>query len=191
MNAPLRSYAPSAHRFTLEEARRAWAAGVFADFPKMELIDGELIEMPADGPRTIDWNTALAERLYRALLDSPYAIVPDKTLPLPPHGGPSPDFYIHSRALKAAEVTGAEALLVIEVSDTTLDYDLDTKAKLYAKGGVREYWVVDCEDRRILVHRLETDGGYGAPVPYSGTETAHSAFVEGLAVTLADIDGLT
>ncbi len=127
----------------------------------MELIDGELIEMPADGPRTIDWNARINRHIARALPDG-LTLVPDKTLALPPHGGPKPDFYIHDRD-SAAEVDGRNVLLVIEISDSTLEYNLTVKARLYAAGGVREYWVVDCEGQRIFANRLSAEGCYGEP----------------------------
>src|SRR5262245_34764150 len=106
MNAPFRTPpAPTRHKFTLDEARRAWDAGVFADYPDMELIEGELIEMPADGPRTTDWNERINRWLARALPDE-LRLVPDKTLALPPRSGPKPDFYIHDRG-SVAEVDGS------------------------------------------------------------------------------------
>jgi Uma2 family endonuclease len=185
MNAPLPPGAPVAHKFTLDEARRAWASGVFADYPDMELIDGELIEMPADGPRTIDWNERINRHLSRTLPEA-LRVVPDKTLALPPYGGPQPDFYIHDRA-SAAEVDGRNVLLVIEVSDTTLDYDLGVKARLYAQGGVREYWVVDCEGKRILIHRLDHAGHYGEPVPADFGESVQAAHAPGVSLRLSEL----
>lgn len=175
MNAPWHPpSAPTAHKFTLDEARRAWASGIFADYPDMELIDGELIEMPADGPRTTDWNAALVKHLVRTLPDG-LTLVPDKTLSLPPHSGPKPDIYIHDRR-SVAEVDGRNVLLAIEVSDSTLDYDLKVKGPLYANGGVREYWIVDCEGRRILAHLLTPGGAYGEPRIIGFDEDATARF---------------
>lgn len=176
----------TAHKFTLDEARRAWAAGIFPDYPSMELIEGELIEMPADGPRTIDWNAKINRVLARSIPDG-FTLVPDKTLALPPYGGPQPDFYIHDRA-SAAEVDGANVLLVIEVSDTTLAYDLGVKAKLYAEGGVREYWVVDCEGRRILIHRMDASGRYGEPVVAEFEQSIDAAYAPGVSLRLSALD---
>ncbi|MGH6950277.1 MAG: hypothetical protein ACREH4_05365, partial [Vitreimonas sp.] len=85
---------PTRHKFTLDEARRAWASGIFSDYPGMELIEGELIEMPSDGPRTINWNERINRHLARTIPEA-LRLVPDKTLALPPHNGPKPDFYIH------------------------------------------------------------------------------------------------
>lgn len=178
--------APTRHKFTLDEARRAWASGIFADYPDMELIDGEMIEMPSDGPRTINWNERINRWLARTLPDE-LRLVPDKTLALPPHSGPRPDFYIHDR-FDVAEVDGRNVLLVIEVSDTTFDYDLKIKAPLYAENGVREYWLVDCERRRILVYRLQADGRYGEPVIVGFDEEARALYAPGAQLRLSALD---
>lgn len=177
---------PTRHRFTLDEAYRAWASGIFAEYPDMELIGGELIEMPSDGPRTINWNERINRWLARTLPDS-LRLVPDKTLALPPHNGPKPDFYIHDRH-DVAEVDGRNVLLVIEVSDTTLDYDRKVKGPLYAESGVREYWIVDCEGRRILVHRLGSGATYGEPIEVRFDEEATAIFASGVQLRLSKLD---
>jgi Uma2 family endonuclease len=51
-------------------------------------------------------------------------------------------------------------LLLIEVADSSLPFDLSIKALLYARAGVRDYWVVDVQGRRIHVHRAPTASGY-------------------------------
>ena len=56
--------------------------------------------------------------------------------------------------------SGNELLLVIEISDTSLAFDLGRKATLYAKAGVREYWVLDIGRRRLVVHRRPSGGDY-------------------------------
>jgi Uma2 family endonuclease len=55
---------------------------------------------------------------------------------------------------------GDECILVAEVSDTTVRFDLSRKATLYAKAGVREYWVVDLTRRVLVVHRQPRGSGY-------------------------------
>jgi Uma2 family endonuclease len=60
--------------------------------------------------------------------------------------------------------------LVIEIADTTLAFDLSTKARLYARAGIIEYWVLDLPGRRIIVHRAPRDGAYSSVVAYRETE---------------------
>ena len=176
------------HRFTVAEARAAAEAGVFGPWPKLELIDGEILVVPADRGRTINWNIAINRWLTVGLANRPdLAIVPDKTLILSDYDAPSPDFYVFpSRIADPTEVRGPDVLLVIEVSDSSLGADLGAKAALYGLFGVREYWVVDCADRRLHVHRLGAEG-YGAPALFGPEETVAAALIPGLTLRLADL----
>ena len=63
------------------------------------------------------------------------------------------------------------SLLVVEVSDSTLRFDLTVKAALYARAGIVEYWVLDVSGRRLIVHREPTPGGYRSVVAYSEFES--------------------
>ncbi len=188
MNAPIPQplRAPAKHRFALPEVLRMWERGDFPGYPDIELIDGDIYEMPADGTRTRDWNAAVNRWLVRRL-DPPFVVVPDKTLDLVEGYAPSPDFYIHDRP-SSGDVTGANVLLVIEVSDTTIDWDRDVKVPAYEKGGVREHWRIECETRRIIVYRLREDGTYGEPAIVGFGETATAQHVPGVALRLADLN---
>jgi Uma2 family endonuclease len=60
--------------------------------------------------------------------------------------------------------------LVVEVADSTLNFDLTTKAALYARAGIAEYWVLDVSGRRLIVHRLPQSGKYTAILVYNEQE---------------------
>lgn len=60
--------------------------------------------------------------------------------------------------------------LVIEISDTTLAFDLSAKAELYARAGIVEYWVVDIAARRLIVHRDPREGQYRSVIAYAEHE---------------------
>ena len=59
---------------------------------------------------------------------------------------------------------------MVEVAESSLAYDLGEKADLYAAAGVRDYWVVDCRNRRVVVHRDPGKSGYGTVRSFSGDE---------------------
>jgi Uma2 family endonuclease len=81
-------------------------------------------------------------------------------------------------------VRGPDLYLLIEISDSTLAYDLRRKANLYRQYGVREYWVVDVNAGAVHVHRL--DGEWpAAPVPL--TTAVAPSLIPGLSVTIADL----
>jgi Uma2 family endonuclease len=64
-----------------------------------------------------------------------------------------------------------EISLIVEISDTTLRYDLRTKASLYSRAGIAEYWVVDLNGRRLFVHRKPEQGRYASTVSYDVNES--------------------
>jgi Uma2 family endonuclease len=71
-----------------------------------------------------------------------------------------PDIAVWPRDISTQEISGAAIFLVIEVASSSLAYDSSTKAKIYARLGVRDYWIVDVNRRQILVHRDPSDTGY-------------------------------
>lgn len=164
------------------------AAGVFDPDLDLELIDGELIEMPADGHRTIEWNSEIARWLLGAL-GRTYVVVIDKSIGLSEFDEPKPDFWVFDASLRVADVAGKDLLLVIEVADTTMRLDL-AKAALYARGGVREYWLIDVENRRTLVYRLGDDGAYGEPHVVLADQTVTAELLPQLALRIDDFERL-
>ncbi|WP_298629065.1 Uma2 family endonuclease [uncultured Thermus sp.] len=149
------------HRISLEEFHRMVEAGVFPEDLRLELVEGELVEMSPIGPKhafVVRRLTALLAplvQLGKALLSVQNPLVvggselyPDLVL-LPPQGD-SP----HRHPL------GQEVLLLVEVAEASLDYDLNVKTPLYAQAGVPEVWVVDLAHRRVHVFRDPRGGGY-------------------------------
>ncbi|WP_105317480.1 Uma2 family endonuclease [Thermus tenuipuniceus] len=149
------------HRISLEEFHRMVEAGVFPEDLRLELVEGELLEMSPIGPKhafVVRKLTTLLAPLAlenKALLSGQNPLVvgqselyPDVVLLRPHSDGPD------------RHPQGQEALLVVEVTDTSLRHDLSVKVPLYAQGGVPEVWVVDREGRRVLVHREPREGGY-------------------------------
>ncbi|MFN4231637.1 Uma2 family endonuclease [Thermus sp.] len=142
------------HRISLEEFHRMVEAGVFPEDLRLELVEGELLEMSPIGKRhaaKVARLTALFSPLvpHKAILfvQSPLAVGGSELYPDLALLRPRPDFY--EERLPEAQ----DAFLVVEVAETSLDYDLNVKTPLYAKAGVPEVWVVDLEGRRVLVHR--------------------------------------
>lgn len=147
---------PARHRFTGEDVLRMAASGVLKPDERVELIDGEVLTMPAEGPLHVDTKSELIFQIARAL-PADHRIGPDTTFRLAEHDWPEPDLYVCPPGMRPSQVRGPDALLVVEVADSTLNYDLIRKAQLYARHGVREYWVVDVNRRRTHIHR-EPDG---------------------------------
>ncbi len=148
------------YRFTVDEVRGMVAAGLLREPERLELIEGELLEMPSDGPLHRDYSYALGRWLFKAL-SAEYVIMPGTTLELSDISAPKPDWYVFAADMPTAKVRGPDVLLAIEQADSSLAFDLGRKARLYAAHGVREYWVIDLHDTRTHVFREPSQDGYG------------------------------
>ena len=91
-----------------------------------------------------------------------------------PTNEPEPDIIVSKQDLShfvSANPRPEDLHLVVEVADTTINFDLPTKAALYARAGVVEYWVLDITGRRLIVHRDATPKGYASIVVYGEHES--------------------
>lgn len=132
-------------RFTIDEYHRLIDLGFLTECDRVELIRGELIEMAAKGRRHSVCNTGLLYQLIPLLGDR--AIVRNQEpIVLSSNSEPEPDFaiaYPREDSYLSAHPRAVDLVLVIEVSDSTLDYDQTVKLSLYAEDGIRDYWIVN------------------------------------------------
>jgi Uma2 family endonuclease len=146
------------HRYSLDAYHRLIEAGGFDEDERVELLDGLLVAMSPKTPRHERavrrlgrWLTSsIDEERYEVGIASPLTLEtsePEPDVALLVRGAPSP---YHP----------ATAALVIEVAVSSLARDLGVKAELYAAAGIPEYWVLDLDGGRMLVHRRPTAGGY-------------------------------
>jgi Uma2 family endonuclease len=94
------------------------------------------------------------------------------------------DILVHPIAIKTPDLGGRDALLVVEVSDTSLSYDLKTKLPLYASHGVREYWVINAAAGMTAVHRQPSGNGYAFAEEFLPDALLVPTLVPALAVAL-------
>jgi len=139
------------HRFTVGEYRKMGEAGIFSEDDRVELIDGEVVEMAAIGDRHVESVMRLNRLLSRwVLLESPEAhddgeegvalfVSPQNPLTLGEHFESKPDLVLlRRREGRAGVPIPEEVLLVVEVAYTSLAYDCETKLPLYAEVGIPE-----------------------------------------------------
>ena len=167
--------APPRKRWTRDDCVLLDAVGAFG---KLELIDGELIDkMGKLRPHQIvlvlidEWLGRVFGNLFIST-ETPIDVSPEDN-----HTSePEPDAVVLSRPATEFPVDNpkpSELRLVVEVSDSSLHFDLTTKASLYARAGIVEYWVLDVSARRCVVHRNPRAGRYTSIVAYStGEEVA-------------------
>ncbi|HZR00732.1 MAG TPA: Uma2 family endonuclease [Chloroflexota bacterium] len=149
-------------RFTVDEFERMIEAGVFKEDDRVELIDGEVVQMAALGwPHAESVMNCTEEFSIRA---RGLAVVNvQNPLDLRPHARPEPDLALlrpprsrYRRNPPRAE----DVLLVVEVADSSLATDRDVKIPMYARAGIPEAWLVNLVDDVIRIYREPTETGY-------------------------------
>jgi Uma2 family endonuclease len=150
---------PARWRFTVDDYEGMIESGILDENDRVELIDGEIIEMAAVGGQHAACVNDLAE-WFILRLQGRAIISIQNPVRLRPRSEPEPDIMLlrprgdrYRQGLPGPE----DVLLIIEVSDSTLHFDRGTKLPLYAAAGIPEVWIVDLERRRVLVHR-QPDG---------------------------------
>ena len=152
----------AAHRFTVDEYQRMGQAGVFHEDDRVELIDGQVVEMSPISPP----HAACVDRLNRRLSEQvgEFAIVRVQSpVVLGRHAAPQPDVALLRPPIERyadAHPEAPDMLLVIEVADTSADYDRSVKIPLYARVGIPEAWLVNLPADAIEVFREPRLGGY-------------------------------
>lgn len=169
--APDRFY--QRHRLTVEEYFRMGENCVFQPEARLELIEGEIIDMPPIGPTHSGTITRLNRLLTFAALDKAIVSIQNPVI-LGDLSAPQPDIAV--LAYRADFYTTAhpypkDILLIIEVADSTLRYDCNVKAPLYAKYGIPEVWIVDLEHSCVHRFRQPADTGYQQVDGLSEAET--------------------
>jgi Uma2 family endonuclease len=182
---------PTRHLFSVDDYERMVETGILTEQDRVELIRGEILEKMVIG----DPHCACVNRLTRTLvqLTGNDAVVSvqnpvrlDESAPEPDIAvlRPRDDFYGNGKP------EPADVILLIEVSDSSLDYDRTVKAPLYAGAGIREYWIVNLEDDCVEVHRdPQPDGSYRDVRLLRRGDRIELAELPGVAVATADVLG--
>jgi Uma2 family endonuclease len=147
-------------RFTVQDYHRMGEAGIIHEDDRVELIDGELVEMTAIGTRHFSCVNRLNRLLVMNVGDEAIVSV-QNPVRLNEYNEPQPDLaVIRPRDYRESLPEPDDVLLLIEVSDTTLAYDRGVKLPLYARAGIREGWIVDLAGETIGRHTDPSGDGY-------------------------------
>ena len=148
--------------FTVAEYERMGRFGIFSEDTRVELVCGEIIQMSPIGERhaaRVDFLTQfITLRLRRSAI-----VRVQNPVQLDDYSEPQPDIAVlkpRDDFYNGAHPRPEDVLLVIEVSDTTLEYDRKLKVPLYARAGIPEAWVVNLPEERIEVYSDPVGGEY-------------------------------
>jgi Uma2 family endonuclease len=179
-------------KFTTKEYHRMAEAGILQPDERVELIEGDVVEMAPIRSRHAACVMRLSSLINRRAGD--IALVnPQNPVFLREHSEPQPDISI-LRPREDFYATGHprpdDILLVVEISDTTLEYDRGRKVPLYARANVPEVWLVDLNDARIEVYREPEIGGYRQVSVITGDQLLSPQSLPQLSVTPREILGV-
>jgi Uma2 family endonuclease len=172
--------------FTVDEILRMQDAGIISEEENFELIEGEIVPMQAKTHIHELIKSTLNIGIARALPDRLWLGV-ETTIYLSANTFVEPDLVIYARGIKLEEVKGSDILLAIEVAAASLAYDRGLKARLYARHGVNELWVIDAERRRTYIHASPGRTGWRTIVERSPDEALTVAALPGFSVRLGSI----
>ena len=177
------------HLLTVDQYHLMGEAGVFAPDARVELIEGEVIEMAPMGSRHYG-AVARLDRLLTMAVGLRAIVNGQLPLRLGSMSEPEPDLCVlkpRDDFYASALPTAADALLVVEVSDTTLAYDVRVKARLYAHHGVPECWVFDLRTPLLRAFADPRDGDYARVLEIAAPGVMPIPGLEGAVVDLAGV----
>lgn len=180
-------------KFTVDEYNRMGEVGILGEDDRVELIEGEIVEMPPIG--NPHWTTVdrLNMLLASALGPLQRAIVSiQNPVAISDISEPQPDVVVRRHRddfYTGQDVSIEDILLLIEVSDTTIDYDRRRKLPLYARAGVAEVWIVDINGKAIEVYREPGGGQYARSLVLRTGESTAPLLIPELTITVDDVLG--
>ncbi len=173
-------------RWTVTEVEQLAAAGVFRDDDQFELLGGEIVPMSPKGRRHEIIRQGLGYRFARLAPEGIF-VAAEPQFNLTADTYLVPDLLVHPTTIATPDARGPDALLVVEVAETSLSYDLKTKMPRYAAHGVPEYWVTNAATLMTTVHREPTGGTYADVREIAPDAPLVSRLAPSLTVVLASL----
>ena len=152
------------HRFNVKEYYRMAETGVLRPDARVELLDGRIIDMSPIGP----FHGGLVKRLSRMFnlkANGRWLVSTQDPIHLDDHSEPEPDVMLLKPSpddYTSRHPHPEDVFLLVEVSDTTLEYDREEKLAAYGRGGIAEVWIVNLIDATIEVYRGPHFTGYAS-----------------------------
>ncbi len=163
--------------------------GVLRPDARVELLDGRIIDMSPIGPFH-GGVVARLTRLFNKLAKDRWLVWPQNPLHLDDHAEPEPDVMLLKPSRNdytSRHPRPDDVFLLIEVADTTLEYDREEKLPAYGRAGIGEVWIVNLVEQTVEIHREPHFTGYGEKkVLRAGDQARPHAFPD-VAVDVAEL----
>jgi Uma2 family endonuclease len=171
----------------LDQYHRLGEARILGEDDRVELLDGQLVDMSPIGPRHALAVDALNELLLPAVAGRAVVRI-QNPIALDDGTEPNPDIALVRRPWHGYPNTHprpADVFLLIEVADTSLKTDRGAKLELYARAGIREFWIVDLTTDGVFVHRNPGSDGYGSVTRVESSGALDIKDLPGVAISAA------
>ena len=153
---------PRRHRLTVADYYRMGEIGILAADARVELIDGEIIDMAPIGSPHVSTVLRLDHLLKDAVRGRALVLV-QAPIVLDDYSAPQPDLAVlrlRDDYYRSSLPLPADVLLIVEVAQSSLRYDRSVKVPLYARHGIPEVWLIDAPSRKLTRYRAPLQGGY-------------------------------
>ncbi len=181
---------PQRHRFSVQEYYEMAETGLLGEDVRVELIEGEIIDMTPIGSRHAACLSRL--RLLFEGLDGRAIVRVQDPIRLDEYSEPQPDLTVleyRADFYGAGHPGPQDILLVVEIADTSTGYDREVKVPLFARAGIPEAWLVDLAARRLEVYRTPSPAGYRHLREVPPGEQCAPAAVADIVVNVSDLVG--
>lgn len=173
--------------FTVDEYHRMAEAGILGEDDRVELIEGRIVEMNPIGPGHI-WSVNRLNRVFARRDDVMVSV--QNPVRLNQDSEPEPDLVVlRVDAPEDRPPRPQDVLLVVEVADSSLGYDRQVKASLYARAGIPELWIADLGGERVEAHRNPSAAGYRTVQLFLRGERISPLFAPDLSIEVDEILG--
>ena len=176
---------PELRKFSIDEYYKLAETGILAPSERVELLNGQIIRMAPIG----ETHRTIVDKLNYIFVDKPrkrYQVSIDQPIRIENFNEPQPDVVLFKSEVENRHPTPEDIHLVIEVADTTLDYDSGVKLRTYEKGGVKEYWIIDVGKKAVNIYKLPPKKGKYTLETHAHGVIASQAFPD-VTVALEDI----
>jgi Uma2 family endonuclease len=188
MNA---AFTPTRTRISTNRYQLMVATGVLTKYDRIELIEGDMLDMAPMGSKHSAITSRLNE-LFVLAVERSATVVVGGPVNLGEFSQPQPDLMLLKRRVdfySGKTPEAADVLLLIEVSDSSLAFDQSVKLNLYSRYGVAEYWVVDVEGKRVVTYREPAAKVYVRTLEFTAADTVTPQAFPDIKIAVGEIFG--
>ena len=179
------------HLFTVDEYHRMSEAGIFGEDDRVELIEGEIVDMSPISSRHAACVKRLNREMSQRLGDRAIISVQDP-IQLDERSEPQPDLAVlkpREDFYASKHPTAEDVLLVVEVAETSLAYDRTVKVNLYGRKGIGEVWLIDLVSEAVELYADPANGEFRVRERFGRGDVIASRAIAGLEISVSAILG--